>query len=170
MKNQILFSEKQRFTQWWLWAILILTNAMFLLGIFQQIILGTPFGNNPMSDIGLLVVSGLFLLLGISFLVLRLETTVHNEGISIRFTPFQMRPTLYLWDDITEAKIVTYSPLNDFGGWGLRFSFSGKGKAFIMSGDKGLQLVFNNGNKLVIGTNKAEEISQVIEKFNMNKL
>lgn len=169
MKDQILFSEKQRFTQWWLWAILILTNAMFFLGFYQQIIMGAPFGNNPMGDTGLVVVSSLFLLLGIFFLVIRMETTVQNEGISVRFTPFQMQSTLYLWQDIAEVKIVSYSPLKDFGGWGLRFSFSGRGKAYIMSGDKGLQIVFNTDNKLVIGTNKAEELSRILAKLNKIK-
>ena len=45
MKTQ--FTEKQKFTQWWLWLILISIGIIPIIGIYKQIILGKPFGVIP---------------------------------------------------------------------------------------------------------------------------
>ena len=45
-----LFTEKQRFNQWWLWLIVIATCIVPIIGIYKQIINDVPFGNNPMSN------------------------------------------------------------------------------------------------------------------------
>ena len=61
-----LFKEKQRFTQWWLWLILIPIGVLPVVGIFQQLILGEEFGDNPMSNFGLILFAVfVFALLGL---------------------------------------------------------------------------------------------------------
>ena len=37
---KILFSEKQRFTQLWLWVLLMALNLLMIYGIIQQVVLG----------------------------------------------------------------------------------------------------------------------------------
>jgi hypothetical protein len=56
-----------------------------------------------------------------------------------------------------------YKPLAEFGGWGLRFGVSGK--AYNISGNKGLQLELTNNKKLLIGTQKPEELSEALNKI-----
>lgn len=58
MDKAILYSERQRFKQWWLWLILLGVNGLFLFGVFKQVIGGQPFGDKPMSDAGLLIATG----------------------------------------------------------------------------------------------------------------
>ena len=58
-----------------------------------------------------------------------------------------------------------YSPLLEYGGWGMRFGIFGKGNAWNISGDKGLQLVFTNQKKLLIGTNQPEKLAAILEKI-----
>jgi hypothetical protein len=53
MEKQPLFTEKQRFNQWWMWLILFGTNGIFIYGWIQQIYLKIPFGDHPMSNTGL---------------------------------------------------------------------------------------------------------------------
>ncbi|MBL0144456.1 MAG: hypothetical protein IPP48_00460 [Chitinophagaceae bacterium] len=55
MINDILFTEKQRFNQWWAWAIVIGINLIFLFGLVKQVFLGAQFGNNPLSNIGIIL-------------------------------------------------------------------------------------------------------------------
>ena len=55
--SKILFKEEQRFTQWWLWLLLIGIGLIPLIGIYNQIGLDKEFGINPMSNIGLIVIS-----------------------------------------------------------------------------------------------------------------
>jgi hypothetical protein len=51
MKENILFSERQRFTQWWLWLILVGINTLFIYGLYKRLIIGEPVGTNPASDV-----------------------------------------------------------------------------------------------------------------------
>jgi hypothetical protein len=49
---KIMFREEQKFTQWWLWVILIGVGIFPVFGIYKQLILGEKFGDKPMSDPG----------------------------------------------------------------------------------------------------------------------
>ena len=163
---KILFSEKQRFTQWWLWALIIVVNALIIYGFVQQIIFKTPFGNNPAPDVVLILVN--FIPLGIAYLfyVLRLETTITNEFIAFQFKPFQSKINTIRWEELGNAYVRTYKPIREFGGWGYRVSFT-KGVAYNVSGHQGIQLVLKNGKKILIGTQKAEELRQILNDLNM---
>lgn len=163
MYNNYLFSEKQKFTQWWIWLILLGINGMFLYGIYKQIILKEVFGDNPMNDTGLLLMFLFTLVITLSFIIMRLETNIDKEGIHVRLFPLHVNFKFFKWDEIEKAYIRKYNPVLEFGGWGLRFGF--KGMAYNVSGNKGLQLEFKNGNKLLIGTNRAEELNDVVMEF-----
>jgi hypothetical protein len=165
MNNNILFCEQQKFKQWWIWLILFGTNGLLVFAIFMQIVAGQPFGNKPMSDAGLLITAGITFLFTVVFLNLRLETLVKNDGIYVRFFPFHISFKHHPWETITRAYVREYSPLVEYGGWGLRMGLFGKGMAFNVSGNIGLQLEFTNSKKLLIGTNKAEELTTALQKL-----
>ena len=55
MNKDILFSEIQKFKQWWLWLIIGLINGLFVIGIIVQIIFGQQFGTSPMTDTELII-------------------------------------------------------------------------------------------------------------------
>lgn len=169
METEILFSEKQKFRQWWVWFILLSINGLLLYGVFEQIIKEQQFGDNPMSNTGLLVTSSFALLFTILFLNLRLDTNIKDDGIYVRFFPFHLKFRHYSWDMLTKSYIRKYSPLAEYGGWGIRIGLFGKGKAFNVSGNKGLQLKFTNRKKLLIGTNKPEELSKVLKRIGQLK-
>jgi magnesium-transporting ATPase (P-type) len=65
--NTILFSEKQRFTQWWLWLILLVVNGLFVTAFYVQVINGKTFGDKPMSNIGIVIAGSLMLLITVLF-------------------------------------------------------------------------------------------------------
>ena len=52
------FKEEQGFTQPWLWLLLILSMGAMLvpmfIGLYTQLVLGKPWGNQPLSDTALL--------------------------------------------------------------------------------------------------------------------
>ncbi len=169
MDNEILFSERQRFKQWWIWLILLGINGLFLFGLFKQVIGGQQFGDNPMSNTGLLIATGLTIILTILFVNFRLDTTIKKDGIYVCFFPFHLKPKHYTWDSLTKSFVRQYSPLAEYGGWGLRHGLFGKGTAYNVSGDKGLQLEFTNNKKLLIGTNKPEELTETLNKIGQIK-
>ncbi len=51
------FREVQKFRQKWLWALLLGLLLLFGWGLYQQLVLGRPWGNHPKSDQGLLIAS-----------------------------------------------------------------------------------------------------------------
>lgn len=169
MNNEILFTEQQKFKQWWLWTILIGLNGLLLFGVFQQVINGQSFGTKPASDTGLLIAAGLIFLLTILFLILRLDTIIKKDGIYVRFFPFHIRFKHYSWDTLTKVYVRSYSAISEYGGWGLRGGLFGKGTAYNVSGDKGLQLEFDSKRNLLIGTKKADELTQTLTQMGQLK-
>ena len=50
MDQEIIFTERQKFNQWWLWLILAVINGIFLFGLIKQLIFGQQFGENPLEQ------------------------------------------------------------------------------------------------------------------------
>ncbi len=169
MNKSILFEERQRFKQWWLWILLLGINGLFIFGVLKQVAGGQQFGNQSMDNTVLLVVTGFTLLLTGFFLSSRLDTKIREDGIYVRFTPFHFSFKHYTWEELTKSYIRQYSALSEYGGWGLRTGFSGKGMAYNVSGDNGLQLEFTSGKKLLIGTNKPDQLAEVLSKMGQLK-
>jgi hypothetical protein len=102
------------------------------------------------------------------FLTTRLETVIDLEGISVRLFPLHLKFKCFLWQDIEKIYVREYAPLSEYGGWGLRYSVN-HGKAYNVSGNQGVQLFFTNGKKLLIGTQKPEEITAILKQINQLK-
>ncbi len=169
MENKILFSEQQKFRQWWVLLIFIAINAVFLSGVYVQVILGQQFGDRPMGDGGLIITTFVILILTLTFLNFRLDTIIKSDGIYVRFFPIHIRYKHYGWESLQKCYVRKYSPVTQYGGWGLRFGFFGNGNAYNVSGDDGLQLEFGTNKKLLIGTNKPEELRTVLEELGQLK-
>lgn len=165
MEQTYFFKEEQRFKQWWLWLILIGINLLFVYGFFKQVIAGQPFGDKPMGDAGLTVATILTILLSSFFFIHRLETMIKADGIYVRFFPFHVKFKYYPWSKITRSYVRRYAPISEYGGWGLRYGISGKGTAFNVSGDQGLQLEFFDQKKFLIGTNQPEKLSSALSQL-----
>jgi hypothetical protein len=169
MDKETVYTESQRFKQWRLWLILLGVNGLLFFGVFKQVIGGQQFGDKPMSNTGLLITTGLTLALIVLFINFRLETIIKKDGIYVRFFPFHLKFKHYTWESLTKSFVRQYSPLTEYGGWGLRLGLFGKGTAFNVSGNKGLQLEFINNKKLLIGTNKPEELNESLSKLGQLK-
>jgi hypothetical protein len=169
MDSNVIFIEKQKFRQWWVILIIIALNALTAYGIISQLLIGKPFGQHPMSDFWLNVTAFLVFLLSLFILILRLETHVSSDGISVRFFPLHLKFKKFSWDAISECYVREYAPIGEFGGWGLRIGLFGQGNAWNVAGNKGLQIQFKNGKKLLIGTQKPDLIFEALEKIKSTK-
>ena len=158
---KILFSEKQRFTQWWIWILLIGVNLLMIYGFVQQIIFGIPFGNNPASDLDLVLVC--LIPFGVSWLIysFSLETKITDEFIAFELRPLGGLNTIR-FKEIEKIYVRTYSPLREFGGWGYRVSSNGT--AYNIRGNQGLQLELKNSKKILIGTQKAAGLKEILRQ------
>ena len=169
LDDDVLFIEKQRFHQLWLWILLLGINGLCIAGVILQVFLGREVGDKPMSDAGILILAGLLLTITLFIASLRLHTTIRKEGIYVRFFPFHMKVRQYSWNNLSKVHIRKYSPIFEYGGWGLRIGLFGRGTAYNVSGNMGLQLEFSDGSKLLIGTRKPEELTEVLKKIGQLK-
>ncbi|MGI9650216.1 hypothetical protein [Chryseobacterium sp. RLHN22] len=158
MKENSTFYEKQSFRQWWLWLILI-----FVLGftIYNFV------DNNESFSTGEMIASfAVTAIIFILFFIIKLETKIDELGVRVRLFPFHLQFKYFPWKTIRKAYIREYSPIGEYGGWGLRLGLFGKGKAYNVSGNMGLQLVFNDNKKLLIGTQKSQEMRKFLAEIN----
>jgi hypothetical protein len=51
--------------------------------------------------------------------------------------------------------------MREYGGWGVKYGWAGK--AYNISGNRGVQLKLSNGKGLLIGSQRPEELAQAIQ-------
>lgn len=170
MENKILFFEKQKFTQWWLWLILIVVNGGLVVAIITQYLKKNYDVENPITLSGFIIVLSVVLLLTLLFCLFKLETKIQEDGIAVRFFPFHLKFKHFPWDDLSKCYVRKYAPLMEYGGWGLRYGLSNSGVAYNVKGNKGLQLLLTSKNKkILIGTQNPEKIAQVLRDLKQEK-
>lgn len=164
MKHQIrglMFQEKQRFTQWWLWAILLGIAAFATFAFYRQIIQGQIFGDNPMYDTGLTIFAIVMYALPVLFWRFHLDTHIDEVHINFNFMPLLKKSVS--WKDVKSAKVLNYGSV---GGWGLKHSKK-YGSVYSTGGEMGLAIVMNSGHKFVIGTQKENDLKSFLEKLQL---
>ncbi|MEE9407945.1 MAG: hypothetical protein V3V28_07715 [Polaribacter sp.] len=159
-----VFKEEQRFTQTWLIVLLAVSIIVLIAIIVKEYLeVNTKMTTNEF----VLTITGIFLSVAFIFFF-KLKTRIDEKGIHYQFFPFHFSLKTILWREIKSAKVRTYDPIGEYGGWGLKggaFWNSGKGKCINISGDIGIQLELKNDKKILIGTQKENEAKQVIETY-----
>lgn len=107
-----------------------------------------------------LIVTPLVLLILAGLWWLKLTVRVDAAGIHYQYTPFLNRWRHWPWHEFQQVFPRVYSPLGDYGGWGIR-GLPGN-LAYNVWGPDGLQLIFQSGNKLLLGTQQPEELRKVL--------
>ena len=100
------------------------------------------------------------------FALFKLITVINSECIRISFHifPFNVK-RIFLWNEIKICRIRTYQPIMEYGGWGIR-AWGSSGTAFNVSGNIGLQLELTNKKRVLIGTQKPDEIKNFLHQLN----
>jgi len=152
--NNVFFHEEQQFRQILLW-FLIIYPSLVLLAVVINMLRESEF------DLVLILI---FLFAGIGLPLLfyfsRLTTEVRFDGIYFRFFPFHLSFHKIAFHDLKSYRAVTYDPIGDYLGWGIRYSH--KGKAYNVSGDRGVQVELVNGKRILFGSRRPEEFVQAI--------
>jgi len=156
-QNEPSYSEKQRFRQWWIWLSILISPAFFLGIVLQQIVLGSPV-SYVMVILAIVLGGGLPLFI----YTMGLDTEVRDCGVCIRFKPFHRKWIVIGFDSVMKAETWTYSPLKDYGGWGIRYGRNAK--AYNVSGNKGVMLTLPDEQNLMIGSGNHEVLCSAINE------
>lgn len=151
------FTESQKFTQWWVWLILLV--------IMSGILIGSYIDYNSFSELDItnnhdpIIPTILILLMIVLFLVLKLTTEIDQIGIKMNLFPFVKKRAD--WEDIDTAEVINYGFV---GGWGIRL-WTKYGTVYNIKGKMGLAITLKNGDKFLIGTQKEEELRLIIDQY-----
>jgi hypothetical protein len=155
------YREVQRFRQPWLWLLIAGIFGVTVWSFVQQIVLGSPFGQNPAPDTVMMVIALVFgIAFPVLFLVGNLTVEVRGDGLYYRFFPFHWSSHRISAETLAKYEVQTYRPIRDYGGWGIRYGRSGK--AYNVSGNRGVMLELSDGSRLLIGSQKPEELVNAI--------
>lgn len=167
-----LYHEEQDYKQGWtLIPIIVGTLIMVAFlgyGMYYQLQLGKPWGDQPISDTGLVSSSiiGVVVTLGMALFVLnlRLIIEVRKDGFYYRFPVLINRMRAIRPSEIERYEVGRYHPLRDFGGWGIRYR-PFRGRAYSISGTQGVCFYLKNGKKVVFGTKNPNELKRALDKM-----
>lgn len=157
-----VFKEEQRFNQWWLYAIFALVIVVIIGGIFKE---SNGFQNFEDPVIVLFSLAAFFPLAFILFL--RQDTRIDSEGITTKFYPLGFTRKFFAWKEIEKVHVRKYSPITEYGGWGIRCL--GRKKAYNVAGNLGIQIVTIDKKKFLIGTQKPDAARAVLNQYQHKK-
>jgi hypothetical protein len=163
-----IFKEEQRFSQTWLIAILAIGIAVPIIVVTKEY---AEINTTMSTREFVLTIVGIVISAAFVFFF-QLKTRIDEKGIYYQFLPFHLKMKYINWEEIETANIRTYNPIGEYGGWGIKGGAlwnKAKGKCVNISGDIGIQLVLKNGKKLLIGTQRKEEASNVLKNY-QNKI
>ncbi len=144
----IKFTETQWFAAW-AYAVLGLTT-LFSLGSLSAV---------PRLPAWIGLYAGLSLTLVVNLLCLR--TTVTSSDLivafGVLFPLYRKRITLA---DIASAEPVIYSPLAEYGGWGIRGW--GRNIALNARGNRGVRLTLQDGRRVLVGSQRPDALAAAL--------
>jgi hypothetical protein len=166
--TNLRFVEVQYSRQPWLWAVILIsvcaTVAIFGYLVIEQVVFGRPAGSHAMSNPGLLATGLLVVLFDVGlvalFLGANLRTEVRQDGLYIRYRPLHLSFHRLPLEDVVQVQAVTYHPLLDYGGWGIRYAR--RGKAYNPMGNRGVRLDYRDGRHILIGSQRPDELAAAI--------
>lgn len=98
--------------------------------------------------------------IGLALIYGGFRTIVTRETVTVRMGLLGFRLLRLRMSDIASAEVHPFSPLKDFGGYGIRFNR--EMRAYILKGDRGVKVATRAGKKYLIGSDHPERLASVI--------
>lgn len=166
-------SEHQSFRQLtWVWAIVIpvafLSSVSIFYGFYQQIVLGKPWGNQPMSDTGLIIA-----VIGISALEILIIWMVASLTLTIEVTSEEFRYKFFAyftrWSVLTTNQIASYS-LEKWSFWkgrglGYHQDIFSKTVRIIIKPSYILRIATQDGRTIIMSIENREAMERAMQKL-----
>lgn len=160
--REVLFREEQRLADTG-WIFLVYAGALAAWGSLAVRVLlgGAGKARQPLWLAWLLaLVYGV--LFPVFFRGVRLTVEVDGDGVVYRYFPFHRRPHRIPFSRVISVRSVAYHPIQDFGGWGIRFGL-GRRKAYTVSGRKGVELELEDGWRVLLGSRQPDRLLSALE-------
>ena len=159
-RTQPLFREVQRFPLRRI-ALALASPPCFMLGLLiWQVVLGHTWGKHPMSN-GDVIGWTIFLwLVYFRLITVRLVTEVRPRELVIALRGLWRLRRVPL-DRIRSVETITHDIARDYGGYGIRSTR--EGKAYVAGGSRGVRVTLDEGEKLVVGSQRPDELAAAVD-------
>ncbi len=111
------------------------------------------------AGLAIVLFSGLFGVL----LQAKLITQVREDGLYIRWYPLHWSLQKIPLENVERVEAVTYRPLKDYRGWGIRRKRGGI--AYTIHGDGGVKIHYRDGSDILIGSQMPAQLADEIESL-----
>ncbi len=152
-------SENQKLNRTWSFIIVLFIGGLTFGSLYIE------YSRHSTNYTGILIRLLLLLILVVIFTKTNLQTTYDETGMSYRLFPFNLKTHTILWKDVETATVRPYSALKEFGGWGIRYNYKSKLKAFVVSGSKGIEIKLKDGNKRFFSSNKSQDLEILLKQL-----
>ncbi len=164
----VVYREEQNF-DWRAYALLIAAETVCWAALFFKIYthphpaaLLNHHGLELAAAIGFCVGFPVILVLG--FLRMTTEVTPIDLRVWFGWIPTYRRTVLVT--TIVRLEVVTYRPLADYWGWGIRSGRDGE-RVLNARGNRGLRIDLADGTRLLIGSQRPEALALALERAMM---
>lgn len=174
--DRVIFFESQKFDRKWIWTIfsILIGFVCIPFGLVWYLVLSMT----KHSFIIIMVSIGFIpavILLPIAWylaLICRMDTEVNRDSITVKcsLSPFNRMGVKYPFQDVETMYHRSCRPIKEFGGYGVRWGFGNNGRAFLVSGAEGIQLLLKGGGKVFIGSKKANHFIESVSEIYPEKL
>lgn len=128
---------------------------------YGQAVLGHPAEGMSARGFGLLAGS-LAIVYGLAFSTFScLNVEVRSDHLFIWFGPLRLIRKRVRYGDIERVSAVTYRPIREFGGWGIRWR-PGK-SAWSIRGNRAVNVELRNGKLLYVGSRYPQRLAARIQ-------
>jgi hypothetical protein len=160
----VVYREEQNF-DWRIYALFAVLELLAWVGLiwytYRALDADAPFRAWGIP-IPVLAIVGLLLLAVVVVGLLRMTTEVTPSELSVWFGWVPVYRRVVSVDAIRRLEVVTYRPIADYGGWGIRHGRDGE-RVLSARGDRGVRIELSDGTRLLIGSQRPEELALALE-------
>jgi hypothetical protein len=159
MGSRVLYEERSGWP-WWVHVLILPTFIALVLPLVEF-----ARGNVGAERAMPVWVALLLLFIGLGFpiafysLVGQLRTRIVPDGVNVCWGLAEIIKKMIPFGEIESAESVTYSPLGEFGGWGIRAARKKK-RAWTISGNRAVLLTLRDGTRFYLGSERPDRILQ----------
>lgn len=153
----VIYREEQYFAPW----------VYMLLGFIGFKILFPEFSlNGHFHTLRMAHEPGAYVVFLVTALIIacfmRMVTEISPAGVSISFGWLPIFRVNILIHEIQSAEPVTYRPLRDTMGWGIRRNWQGQ-TVLSARGNQAVKITRQDGSIILVGSQKPDELASIIE-------
>ena len=171
--RRIYFEEEQRWNlpgaRIILMAVALGTAVVCVYLIYWIEFNGETYGNPVDTNRGMIFTAGgcsltcwiIYFMLTLS----RLYIKITDNGVFFRFSPYHNKERFISKEEITAFSVRKFNVYREFGGYGLKKIKGKKTWALTVKGNTGLEIIMQNGKKVMLGTQRPDFILTAMEKM-----